>query len=57
MSNQEKQELIDEKIKDDVKENEKEVVEFCQCLKCGDVLHCEHDKNEPHIATLCGRCA
>ena len=35
----------------------KEEKEECSCLKCGDRVWCEHNKNEPHEETMCGSCA
>jgi hypothetical protein len=39
-------------------ENFIEVLLFCSCSKCGVILKCsEHDKDEPHITSICGECA
>lgn len=29
----------------------------CYCRKCGEVVSCEHNDNEPCITSICGNCA
>lgn len=38
-------------------EMERDMLNGCQCRKCGESVICLHGENEKHGTPLCGRCA